>query len=47
MLAMDLYSTSAEDLDITCCFLDFQDTREEAKKIQNPVSDLLVSGQVP
>jgi hypothetical protein len=41
---MDLYSASAEDLEMVCCFLDFQDTKESPRKRQKPVTDFLVSG---
>jgi hypothetical protein len=43
--AIDRYSASADDLDTVCCFLDFQDIKESPRKTQNPVTDLLESGQ--
>ena len=43
-MAIALYSDSAEDLDTTCCFLHFQEIKESPRKIQNPKTDLLVSG---
>lgn len=45
--AIALYSASAEDLDTTPCFLDFQDTKEEPIKTHCPLNDLLVSWQAP
>lgn len=42
---MALYSDSSVDLEIVCCFFDFQETRETLIKIQNPVIDLIVLGQ--
>uniref|UniRef100_A0A7N2R7Z6 Uncharacterized protein n=1 Tax=Quercus lobata TaxID=97700 RepID=A0A7N2R7Z6_QUELO len=42
--AIDLYSTSAEDLDTVFCFLDLQDIKVSPRKMQYPVKDLLVSG---
>ena len=44
--AKDLYSASIADLEIVACFLDFQDTKEEPRKIQKPVVDLRVSRQL-
>jgi hypothetical protein len=38
-----LYSASEEDLDTVICFLAFHDTRDDPKKKQYPVVDLLVS----
>ena len=43
--AMEQYSTLANDLDTVCCFFDFQETKESLMKTQNPLIDLLVSGQ--
>ena len=42
---MNLYSISAEDREMVCCFLDFQDTKESPRNKQNRVTDFLVSGQ--
>ena len=42
-----IYSTSAEDLDTVCCFLDFHEISECPRNTQNPVVDLLVSMQLP
>eukprot|EP00268_Persea_americana_P033271 TRINITY_DN32976_c3_g1_i1.p2 TRINITY_DN32976_c3_g1~~TRINITY_DN32976_c3_g1_i1.p2 ORF type:complete len:110 (-),score=13.35 TRINITY_DN32976_c3_g1_i1:676-1005(-) len=41
---MDLYSASAEVLEIVACFLHFHEMREEPKNIHQPVVDRLVSG---
>lgn len=43
--ARTLYSASVEDLEIVGCFFEHQDMRESPKNMQNPVMDLLVSGQ--
>jgi hypothetical protein len=40
-----LYSASEEDLDTVICFLAFHETRDDPKKKQYPVVDLLVSIQ--
>ena len=45
--AMERYSTSAEDFEIVCCLLAFQETSESPKKMQKPVIDLRESKQVP
>lgn len=45
-LAIERYSASADDRETVCCFLDFQDTKEEPRKTQKPDVDLQVSGQV-
>jgi hypothetical protein len=42
---MALYSASAEDLDTVVCFFDFQEIKELSRKMQYPVTDLLVSEQ--
>ena len=42
---MDLYSASAEDREMVCCFLDFQDTKESPRNKQKSVTYFLVSGQ--
>ncbi|KAJ0779867.1 hypothetical protein HanPI659440_Chr06g0231241 [Helianthus annuus] len=42
-LHIDLYSASADDRDTTLCFLLFQETKEPPRKIQKPVTDLLLS----
>lgn len=44
--ASALYSASVEDLLTVTCFLDFQEINQSPMKMQNPVIDLLVSGQV-
>ena len=41
-----LYLASEELLEIVCCFLDFQEMRDSPRKIEKPVTDFLVSGQV-
>ena len=43
--AMALYFDSAEDRETVCCFLDFHEIKDSPRKTQNPVTDLLVSGQ--
>lgn len=43
--AIDLYLDSAEDPDIVCCFLDFQEIKEDPRKTQKPVMERLVSKQ--
>lgn len=43
--AMDLYLDSPKECETVCCFLDFHEIRDSPRKIQNPVIDLLVSGQ--
>jgi len=43
---MKLYSTSEELLEMVCFFLDFNVMNELLKKIENPVMDFLVVGQV-
>lgn len=45
VVAMALYSASAEDLQTVLCFLVPQDTKESPNLIQKPVSDLRVIGQ--
>jgi hypothetical protein len=40
-----LYSASDEDLDTVICFLAFHDIRDEPRKKQYPLVDLLVSMQ--
>ena len=45
VVAMALYSASAEDRETVACFLDFQEIRESPRKMQNPVTDLRESGQ--
>jgi len=47
VVARARYSASVEDLEIVPYFLDLQDTREEPRKMQNPVVDFLVSRHVP
>ncbi|KAJ0510573.1 hypothetical protein HanIR_Chr11g0542321 [Helianthus annuus] len=42
-LHMDLYSASADERETMLCFLLFQETREFPRKIQYPVTDLLLS----
>ena len=42
-----LYSASAEDLETIACFLDFQESIESPRNIQNPVTNLLVSRHDP
>ncbi|CAL8988629.1 unnamed protein product [Prunus brigantina] len=44
--AMDLYSDSAEERDTIDCFLLFQDMGAPPRKMQNPVTDRLVVGQL-
>ena len=44
-IAIDLYSTSAVDLETVLCFLDFKETNESPRNTQKPVMDLLESGQ--
>ena len=44
-LAMDLYSTSTDDLEFVFCFFDFHNTRESPIKKQYPLMDFLLSGQ--
>jgi hypothetical protein len=41
--AMAQYFASTEDLEIVCCFLDFQEINEPPMKMQKPVMDLQVS----
>ena len=43
--AIALYSTSADDRGTVFCFLDFHETREFPRKIQNPLIDRLESLQ--
>ena len=43
-MAIALYSNTVDDLDIICCFLDFQETKEFPIKTQYPMVDLQVSG---
>ena len=43
-LAMDRYSTSIEDRETVCCFLDFQEIKESPINTQKPLTDFLVSG---
>ncbi|KAJ0949210.1 putative oxidoreductase [Helianthus annuus] len=45
VVAMDLYSASAEDRDTTDCFFDFQETGPPSRRRRYPVLDLLVKGQ--
>jgi len=44
--AIERYSASAEDLKMVVCFLDFQEISDSPKKMQKPVTDLLVSGHL-
>lgn len=44
VVAKLLYSASAEFLETTVCFFDFQDTNELPSLIMNPMTDLLVNG---
>ncbi|GJV19607.1 alcohol dehydrogenase 1 [Tanacetum coccineum] len=44
--AIALYSASADDLDTTACFLDFHEIVESPRRMQYPVVDLLVMGQL-
>ena len=44
--AMARYSDFAKDLKTICCFLNFQEIKDSPRKTQNPVTDLLVLGQV-
>lgn len=46
VVAIVLYSASADDLDTVGCFLDFQEIKESLRKKQQPAMDLRVSGQV-
>ena len=43
--AIARYSDSAEDLEIVCYLLDFQEIKDSPRKTQNPVTDFLVSRQ--
>jgi len=43
---MALYSAFKELLERVCCFLDFHVMSELPRKIENPVMDFLVVGQV-
>ena len=45
--AIALYSALAEERDIVACFLDFHETKESPRKMQNPVIDLLESKHLP
>ncbi|MFS8011924.1 hypothetical protein Hanom_Chr14g01314711 [Helianthus anomalus] len=45
VVAMALYSASADDRDTTDCFLDFQETGAPPRIRRYPVLDLLVMGQ--
>lgn len=42
-IAIDLYSASAELLEIVACFFDFQQIKEFARKTQKPSMYLLIS----
>ncbi|KAJ0754024.1 hypothetical protein HanPI659440_Chr09g0342361 [Helianthus annuus] len=44
---MARYSASAEDRETVFCFLLFHDTKELPRKMQKPVTDLLVSTHFP
>jgi len=46
VVAMDQYSTLADERDIVCCFLVFQDTGELPRKMIQPVRDRRVRGQL-
>lgn len=41
------YFASEEDLEIVACFLDFHDIRACPRKMQKPITDLLVSTHAP
>ena len=43
--AITLYSASADDLEITDCFLDFHQIGDFPRRTIYPVTDLLVLGQ--
>ena len=43
VLAIARYSDFADDLKTITCFLDFHEIREFPRKMQNPVTDLLVA----
>jgi len=45
VVAMLLYSASAELLETVVCLLDFQDTTEVPTLMKYPVTDFLVRGQ--
>ena len=45
VVAMDLYSALAEDLETMDCFFDLNDINESPRNTQYPVRDFLVSGQ--
>lgn len=44
--AIERYSASAEERDIIACFFEFQEIREFPSKIQKPVTERCVSGQL-
>ena len=44
---MARYSASADDLETLACFLDFHDMSYFPRKMQYPVTDLLVAPQPP
>jgi len=46
VVANDLYFASEELLEMVCCFLDFHVMRELPKKMEHPVTNFLVVGQV-
>lgn len=43
---MALYFASVKDMEIVCCFFDFQEIKEFLRKIKNSVTDLLISTQL-
>jgi hypothetical protein len=45
--AMARYSASADDREMVCCFLDFQEMRESPRKVQKPVTDFEYQGILP
>ena len=42
MFVMERYSTSADDLEIICCFFDFHQISKSPIKMQKPMIDLVV-----
>ena len=44
-MAIDLYSTSAEDFETISCFFNLQEIKASPRNTQYPVKDFLVSGQ--